>query len=345
MEARAGRSERLEPVVRIGVLDGPDSYVFGRIFDVALGPDNAVYVLDAQAAAVRVFNLNGEHLRTIGGPGQGPEELGGPYSLAFDAEGLLWVADERNRRYTAYSPLGELVQTVASPIQGGLARGRIRWTRRGTLFDIAFVSGTGRSVLSLSLHGDPVIQDAVALPTWVPPGLFRTAETGEQLLQTPSFAPRLTQDFTATGRVWIGTSDSYVLHQISLDGDTVRTVSRSVAAVPLSGKDQASLDDWIAEVRAQGYDEGDETQLPREFPFFERIVVADDGYLWIYRGAAAPGEFDIFDPEGEYLGSVATTLDAGRTGVHPQVTTERIVGVATDSLGVQFVEVSEIVRR
>lgn len=113
-----------EEVVRIGARDGRGPDVFGAITDVELGPDGNVYVLDQQAAEVRVFELRGEHVRTLGGTGRGPGEFQRPYSLAFDARGRLWVAD--GQRYTVFAADGDVRDTYTTHLRGGLGRGQLR---------------------------------------------------------------------------------------------------------------------------------------------------------------------------------------------------------------------------
>ena len=66
---------RLTQVASIGPesLSGtgsPDE--FGRIYDVALGPDDAVFVADGMNSEIRVFGIDGVHRRTFGRDGEGP---------------------------------------------------------------------------------------------------------------------------------------------------------------------------------------------------------------------------------------------------------------------------------
>ena len=62
---------------------------FGRIFDVALGPDDAVFVADGMNSEVRVFGIDGVHRRTFGRDGEGPGEFARLYSVAWLGDRLL----------------------------------------------------------------------------------------------------------------------------------------------------------------------------------------------------------------------------------------------------------------
>jgi hypothetical protein len=63
--------------LRLGSLDGTGPTLFAQI--AAILPDDAgnIYILDYPTQEIRVFNASGDHLRTIGGEGQGPGELRG----------------------------------------------------------------------------------------------------------------------------------------------------------------------------------------------------------------------------------------------------------------------------
>jgi hypothetical protein len=77
--------------------------------------------------------------------------------------------------------------------------------------------------------------------------------------------------------------------------------------------------------------------LPRAKPVYDRVMAADDGEVWA-RVVEAPGDvegWDVYSGQGVVRGVVE--VPAGAT-VH-QVTTDRVVTVLRDSLGVQTVAV------
>ena len=59
----------------IGVADGDERYLFGRIEGLALGPRDRIYVADALFGTVRVYSPAGDFLFPIGGRGEGPREF------------------------------------------------------------------------------------------------------------------------------------------------------------------------------------------------------------------------------------------------------------------------------
>ena len=76
---------RLEEVLRIGSAESTDLVTSVR--DLAIGPDSALYVAQAQVPAVTVFSLDGQPLRRIGRAGQGPGDI------QWSAFGLGWIGD------------------------------------------------------------------------------------------------------------------------------------------------------------------------------------------------------------------------------------------------------------
>jgi hypothetical protein len=84
--------------------EGPE--LFGRIGTVLLHPDGRLWLSDLLAQEVRVFDVaTGEHLFTLGGPGDGPEEFRAVRPLGNDEAGDSYVFDEEHRRLTIYSPV------------------------------------------------------------------------------------------------------------------------------------------------------------------------------------------------------------------------------------------------
>lgn len=86
----------LDTLWTIGVYDGPPHEVFGRIADVAMDPWGNVYVLDAAARQVRMFDSRGEFQAALGSRGRGPGSFSSPRALRHDGEAQLYVLDRRN---------------------------------------------------------------------------------------------------------------------------------------------------------------------------------------------------------------------------------------------------------
>ena len=66
-----------------------------------------IYVTDGyRNARVHRFTRDGRLVKSWGTPGKGPGEFHLPHSIAFDADGRLYVADRANRRIQIFTPEG-----------------------------------------------------------------------------------------------------------------------------------------------------------------------------------------------------------------------------------------------
>lgn len=79
---------------------------FGQSLDnkpfIAVGANENVFITDPENARVIEFKSNGEFVRTWGGFGSGPEEIGLAAGIAIDKSGFVWVTDAGNNRILRY---------------------------------------------------------------------------------------------------------------------------------------------------------------------------------------------------------------------------------------------------
>jgi hypothetical protein len=94
--------------LRIGSLDDPD-YGFSWIGDVAVDRDGNAYVFESQDRRIRVYSADGQLLRTIGGPGEGPGEFSFSVSMGVTGD-TVWTVDDINRRLTLFNRRGEVLE-------------------------------------------------------------------------------------------------------------------------------------------------------------------------------------------------------------------------------------------
>lgn len=75
----------LSEELNIGGSEGPEEDIFSNVPSVATDEEGRIYVLDYLSAHVRLYDENGNHLRTIGRKGQGPGEIGSGRLLSLRA--------------------------------------------------------------------------------------------------------------------------------------------------------------------------------------------------------------------------------------------------------------------
>jgi hypothetical protein len=341
--------------LRIGLVDGGAPYVFGRIAGLALMPDVGVAVVEAQTRQVRIFAGDGTHVRTFGGPGSGPGELGSPRGVRWSPRGTLFIADFGNQRYVELTRDGELVATYRRDLpawgvdwqdwQGG-------FDADGFLYDAGVRGGDRQQPIHVRYRiddGDVVPVDTFPLPA-VPGESF--VVRGAVLLNLPvPFAPRPSWAFDGRDAIWAGTAERYAITKRSLAGDTLLLLEAAVVPEPVSAEERAAARRDIESMveRAGGAGASiDFARIPATKPAYGRLRIDDRARLWVPRTPAvtpaggaspAPAAFDVFDSDGSFIGQV--TLD-----VQPDLPfafrNDRVAGVHRDELGVETVVVYRI---
>lgn len=92
--------------------------LFGYVADLAVDAQGRIHVLDQQAQAVRTFGPDGTPSGSIGGPGEGPGELGRfAFSLLARGDTLL-VVDWGQVRLSRFSTDGAFLSAERLPVAG-----------------------------------------------------------------------------------------------------------------------------------------------------------------------------------------------------------------------------------
>ena len=102
-----------EPTVVIGDDESDENQWFSRLGDVARMSDGSIVAVDRGSAQIRVYDPDGQHLRTMGRQGEGPGEFeNGPFQMWIVAGDTIWAGDYFPWRYNLFSADGEFVRGV-----------------------------------------------------------------------------------------------------------------------------------------------------------------------------------------------------------------------------------------
>lgn len=310
---RVQQTWRLVEELRIGPTgEGPTSFATIRALEV----DRAgrIYVLENQPQDIRVFAPDGRFLRHVGRPGAGPGEYQNAASFAWDSLGRLLVVDEQSARNSYFDTSGAFIESRVRPVSGFYG-----WNWGGAVL----ADGRTIEMLRIPAGGDTRgafarvdaqgrLRDTLMLPPG--PAVSWQLQRGARhvVMQVP-FSPRSFTAIDPRGFVWVGRSDRYRITQLSLRGDTVRTIERRVRTVPVARRDVDSIVESVAARFGPGPDI-DRSLVPDSKPYFSAFFADDEGRLWVRVPVAAGARgtmFDVFDREGRYLASPSTPLSLG----------------------------------
>jgi hypothetical protein len=355
----AGRA-RLVEELRLGAREGDPSLLFGQIAGLAVGADGSIYVLDRQVPEVRVFGPDGSHRSTLGRPGEGPGELKQPDGgIAVLDDGRVLVRDPGNGRIQVFGADGAPV--AQWPHRGGFFTSNPLWVDRQQhvytqilLDPESDVRDWRMSLVRISPDGIPM--DTLPVPTssFEAPSLEARAEGGSSRMAVP-FSPTESWAFHPDGYFVHGVSSSYELTLLK-PGAALR-IQRVTEPIPVlrgerreeGARVTRSLRRTDPSWRWTGPD------VPDEKPPYRGLYVGKDGRVWVMlhqRGVEGddplydptspsatedrwkePLAFDVFEPDGRYLGQVG-----GPMGLGPFVFDgDRVWAVSRDELGVQSV--------
>lgn len=345
-----GEEWTFEEEMRFGALEAEPEYQFGQIGWITVGSNEDIYITDTQAQEVRVFTNEGEYIRTVGGPGNGPGELGrnARYLMVTPGDTLV-VPDPTNRRINRYAPDGTaLASTPLRPEEGrpvryylthsGVLVAQVRMPLPDTLDHIVLIESSGQ-------FGDTLIT-------------FPSGGAGRVPGETHQFSPEPMWNVTDSLTVIFGVNNAYRIGMYDRSGSLTRILTRDYEPAPVTARDLRAF--WAYLDRAW-IDAGvNPSRLPElharvkfaEFyPAYYSILVGPHGSIWVQRIQTPGGlsdeelerynfleEFgstiaDVYDRDGRYLGVVELP-----TGFQPRTFRgDKVYGVWRDELDVQYV--------
>lgn len=116
------------PVLRIGRLEGPEPYLFGKVAGVTRLSDGGIVVVDEMTSELRAYSAEGAHEWTVGGPGDGPGEFRHPRGVRALPGDTIQVEDRLSR--VRFTSAGELLEHRRVDWAGLNRLGRFSWDCR-----------------------------------------------------------------------------------------------------------------------------------------------------------------------------------------------------------------------
>ena len=352
---------RLEEDLRIGVVDGDPMREFGSIAGVAVDVTGRIYVLDAMARQVRIFDADGEFVTAFGQRGSGPGELASPSAVLLGMGDTILVPDVRNARVQRFLSNGPPAGQLPMDLTGGIP---VVWhARDGLLLEElrphpSSSNGTAPPALVLLRNSAREVTDT----------LLRMESSGSfsyrnGMPHMVAFAPEPRWALLEDGRLASGRLSAYRFEIRDPGGRLERVVTKSFQRKPLRDSDRRALRDRIRAAYGRERLPADRESMIRtmefgtHFPTFTSLFGGPHGTLWVQQALQASSfdpddpvefgihafgmpEYDIFDREGRYLGTTTPP-----TGFDPMMAKgENLYGVQRDDLDVQYVVRLRVVR-
>lgn len=319
-----GDKVRLVEEVRIGSKDGDGPDSFGIITASTLFPDGVIAVFDQSVPALRLFDPNGKHLRTLGRDGAGPGEYRNQsLGLAVDRNGILLMYDPRNARLNRWKEDGTVLPSWRVPT-GLYTSQSLQVDTTGTVFI--------KVLMAQPEQGKPwriglVRLDATGTPldTLAQPPIEGDVEAGGAF-----FSPQVFWLRSRSGETVTGFGGRYAITLAPRTGSATR-IERASPQVQLASAERGNYQ-AVMDARSQNPMARTTTPpgpVPGSKPYFRELAVDLDARLWVRihgkgqeydpppvpqrPGAPPPGPpirwrepivWDVYRRDGTYLGQV-----------------------------------------
>jgi hypothetical protein len=307
---REGRRVELIEDLRIGARGEDERYLFYRPSDIDVAPDGSIYLLDRGNFNIKVFDAEGEHVRTFANQGEGPGELAQPRAAAI--VGDRYVVNDGGNHISMWSLDGEYLDSLPIsmrplsnlyPVAGDSV---FMMFSRGSGSDIreAAAEDRLRTVYArLSLEGGELSEIAEMPGTLL---ILRRGTTG--LLGT-----RQVTSASADGDLYLTNGDEYQVMSWDRTG-APRWALR--VAQPRQPYSEAEIENVLAQQRERYPDiQRSELEMADRAPTLSGLLVDGHGHLYafLYTWVVPFSEshdyaIDAYSPAGERLFAGSMTL-------------------------------------
>lgn len=349
-----GRSPwQLSLVTEIGELDGAEPYLFGGPVRAALLPDGRVAVADEQSGDIRIFSDDGEFEARWGQRGEGPGEFHG-FAWLSVCSGQLMAYDWIQQRVTSFSFDGTLATTAQIETPEGQSPYRSRCLPDGSLLAAGWGDVSGRFEDGIYMFAQPAdvwrmlpdTDSAVTLGTYTSSERMARIRDGGFGTVGPHPFGRAVVFAGAGNRIVVGAGERLQLELREMDGTLSKIVRGPDAELVID-------DEFIEMYRSVELPEEDSADratlaegdfpMPPRYPAYSEVLIDDLDFIWVERFAlpwSTEREWGVFDPDGVFLGHLTFPGNFRMTDIRR----DRLVGVATDELGVIRVRVYALER-
>lgn len=360
------------PVLEIGMLEGPEEYLFSDLVGAVRLSDGRIVVADRDSHDLRVFDGEGTFLFRIGGDGEGPGEFRRLEFLGAMAGDSLVTYDDALRRVQVFSPVGEFARSfvvetsrptlVPDKVVGvvdrstvvirlidatsGVSEGIQRWPHE-VLTRIDLARGTTESVVYL-------------------PGAHTNVEVREEdrISQGRVMFGKENEFAAAAGRIAYLSTDTFAVHLLDPAGAPGLTIRRPVQPIEVTPEHRAT---YIRNNLDIAFPEGSDPdpEYERRFrqmldgmavlpdlPMLRSVQLDSEGNVWVepyYILGERPLPFQVFSADGTWLGQVEMPEGFHRGYIayqapYYQIGSDYILGVWQDDMEVQYVRLYELIK-
>jgi hypothetical protein len=247
-----------------------------------------IYALDFKAKHVKVYSENGEFIRKIGKPGEGPGEFTIPGYFGINPNNELFVGEIV--KISFFTLEGEFIRSQNVSTQGLIY---LKYFKNGEPVGISMIMAdeNPRAELGKYSSGFEFMFAFDSLP------IVRESDSNLKKL----FIRRAIRWDVLSGKYLVCgyPEQEYKLKVFDLDGNLIRTIERDSSPIKVTDKD---ID---LEMDRRGIKSREEIVAPDYYPPYNWFYSDDEGRIFVSTWKHGPESnefyFDVFDNKGRYL--------------------------------------------
>lgn len=342
-----------QPAVQIGAIDADSSYLLHRVSGVTRLHDGRIVILDA--SGLRYYSAEGQYIGTAARQGRGPGEYQVGQLLRTVADTLIiWDGASRNR--LIIGPKGEYVRneplTVELPAYPAVSFEFSKLVSRSALLSwpqgrhvegsVGELERSTTAFKLVDLDSGGITELGV-----YPQKIARVLANG---LARHAYQPYSPETVHGVGpdHIYVGDSAGRAIQVFTLTGEPRSSIAADFKPVGVTSRDldaarARALSNRAPELRPLAERLWAEAPKPETFPYFDRLMGASDGQVWIRHYRVDPDaatQWQILDSTGVAIGVVQLP---GRFELHA-VEDQYLIGVWRDELDVEYVQVWRVSR-
>jgi len=296
---------KLELETVIGESDDPDK-AFSQLGSFVVDDNAIIYALDFKEQKIKVFDAEGQFVRSFGEKGQGPGELQMPAGIHLAPGNELAVDDALAKKMVYFTKEGKYIREVSYATRLALVN---------LLMD-PFGSFIGRE---MKLEGQEMFFDVVKLDNEMK-SLFSLDKIGFPI-PIPGSGNKINlmdmisiYQFDSSGNIYYGRNRDYEINMYTPEGKLVKSIRKEFQPQKITEEDKEEIlgrMDSFANMGPVNFREMFE--FPKMFPPFQLFTLDENDRIFVrtWEKGQEEDEFvhDIFDPEGRFIAQVTSKIN------------------------------------
>jgi len=271
----------------IGKAGRVEEYIFSRVRSIAVDEKDMIYVLDTKEAHVKVFDKNGDYVKTVGRKGQGPGEMSLPFSVCITSQNEIMVQDLNNRRIMFYSLDGNFIKSLSTAnilIVGS------NIDSKGNIIGIVSTRGPEKQIIELKKF-DSNLNYLYSLISFSLPSGSSTFNP---------FMPELCWAVSKDDSVICGYPEKYELKVYNSEGNVIKRVVKDSMPVKITQEE--------IEEKKKSLPGPMQLDIPPYHSAYQDFSIDEENRIFVQTWERAENEegyyYDVFDSEGKYIAKI-----------------------------------------